>query len=150
MRGDGTRILHGKSYCSKLSPPFAKEYSDFSVYPTGRFSPLFWKRNPSHTLGQNYCSFCFAIEYVVKPLGNHRNFLPGKNQFHDFFGILLPPKPITNVAVMAAKLLLFGLALKFFSTEHTLMLVKRRMVFHPQSAAFIKTINPFSSAKFLL
>ena len=31
-------------------------------------------------------------------------FLPGKNQFHDFFGILLPPKPIMDVAIMAAKL----------------------------------------------
>lgn len=131
MRGDRTRILHSKSYCSKLSPPFAREYSDFSVYPTGQFSPLFGKRNPIHTLRQNYCSFCFAIEYVFEPLGNHRNFLPGKDQFHDFFGILLPPEPITDVAIMAAKLLIFRLTLKFFSAKHTLMLVKKRMGFHP-------------------
>ena len=138
MCGDGTRILHGKSYQLKLSPPFAKEYSNFSVYPTGRFSPLFSgfhpfseSATPLHTLRQNYCSFCFAIEYVFEPLGNHRDFLSGKNQFHDFFGILLPPEPITDIAVMAAKLLLFGLALKFFSAKHTLMLVKRRMVFRP-------------------
>ena len=84
------------------------------------------------------------------PVPGHLTFLPGKDQFHNFFGILLPPEPITDVAVMAAKLLIFRLALKFFSAKHTLMLVKKRMVFHPQSAALIRTINPFSSGGLLL
>lgn len=40
MRGDGTRILHGKSYHSKLSPPFAGEYKTHLFYPTRQFSPF--------------------------------------------------------------------------------------------------------------
>lgn len=98
---------------------------------------------------KNMYSFLSIMTYVFEPLRNHRNFLPGKDPFHNFFGILLSPEPIADVAVVAAKFLIFRLTLKFFSAKHTPMLVKKPMVFHPQSAALIRTITPFSSAGFL-
>lgn len=88
MRGDGTRILHSKSYCSKLSPPFAGEYSDFSVYPTRRFSPLFsgfhpfsGSATPSIHFGKTIAQFVLSLSMSLSHLGTIGAFFPARISF---------------------------------------------------------------------
>ena len=87
----------------------------FQFTPLDNFTP-FPEAIPSIHFGK-------TIDYFVSPLSmswatwEPLDFPPGKDQFHNFFGILLTPKPITDVVVMAAKLLIFRLALKFISTK---------------------------------
>ena len=88
MRGDGTRILHGKSYYSILSPPFAKEYSDFSVYPTGRFLPHFsgfhpfsGSATPAIHFGKTIAHFVSPLSMSLSHLGTIGTFFPARISF---------------------------------------------------------------------
>lgn len=88
MRGDGSRILHGKSYRSKLSPPFAREYSDFSVYPTRRFLPHFsgfhpfsGRATPSIHFGKTIAHFVSPLSMSLSHLGTIGTFFPARISF---------------------------------------------------------------------
>lgn len=88
MRGDGTRILHGKSYCSKLSPPFAGEYKVHLLYPTGRFSPLFsgfhpfsGSTIPSIHFGKTIAQFVSPLSMSLSHLGTIGTFFPARISF---------------------------------------------------------------------
>ena len=88
VRGDGTRILHGKSYYSILSPPFAKEYSDFSVYPTGRFLPHFsgfhpfsGSATPAIHFGKTIAHFVSPLSMSLSHLGTIGTFFPARISF---------------------------------------------------------------------
>ena len=88
MRGDGTRILHGKSYHSNLSPTFAREYSVFSVYPTRRFSPLFsgfhpfsGSATPSIHFGKTIAHFVSPLSMSLSHLGAIGTFFPARISF---------------------------------------------------------------------
>lgn len=161
MHGDGLRILHDKRYPSRLSPTFTRKYSFFQFIPMDNFRPF-----QKLIFSTNYQLFPYILlvktsffsnrfilfnpkrgnsiwKQVLHPLGNFLYFSPWKKHIKDFFCILLPPKSVSNIAVMTTETLLFTLAFKSFSSKYALMIIQHRTLLCPLFPTFFPLFLPF-------